>query len=212
MSEEFIKVNNLGDSHGDSGLFSTHPSEAPSFNSFHTNRSSSFIGLSTTQYQNKKGLFSPLAMIIVLSFASIFVLFAVLRSKTMAYNSGHSGPRLIMNSYRRLQEDFWSFDLRAGGIFGLGAIHPTELLFCAKSMEHYVPCYNVSLARKAGLGNDDDILHDRHCDLSGSSQYCLVRPPKNYHVPPRWPRSKKTVYAGNMKTLHDDLKEAKVER
>jgi hypothetical protein len=212
MSEQLTKISNAGDSHGDSSLFNTNPSELSSSTSFHTYRSSSFFGLSTTQHQNKKGLFSPLAMIIVLSFVSIFILFTVLGSKTMSYNSVHSGAMLSINSYRRLQEDFWSFDLRAGGIFGLGAIHPKELQFCPRIMEHFVPCYNTSSARKAGLENDDDILFDRNCEASGSAWHCLIRTPKNYHVPVRWPHSRETVYAGNLKALHDELREAKVER
>eukprot|EP00250_Pteridium_aquilinum_P020778 c24944_g3_i2 orf=528-2675(+) len=193
----------LGGSHSYKNFFTQLP-EVSSL-SFHTSHPNSSLGL-PTPVQNKKVLSSPLAKIIMLSFISIFVLVAVLGSTSAGYSS-NPASRFVYSSYRRLQEDFSSLDLLSGGIFGLGALHPKELMICPRDMEHHVPCYNASSTVKTRYSEE----YERNCEPSEGRTLCLIRPPKNYTLPFQWPHSKSIVRVENAKIAHDFI-EPKTER
>lgn len=186
-------------------LFGSFFSHFPDFSwlRFHPTGSSSPI-------LNKRGLSVPLGKLIMLTFVSIFILIAVLGSSNAAY-SASAAPRLLYRSYRRIQQEF-SLDFTNGGIFGLGTFHPKDLTICPKDMEHNVPCYNVSSAHKAGFRKGEE--YERHCELSDGRKQCLIRPPKDYRIPLRWPKSRSAVWSGNVKVARDQFqgKETKTER
>lgn len=150
---------------------------------------------------NKRGLSLSFGKISMVAFVSIFVLIAVLGSSSGSY-SANTGPILPYVSYRRFQQAL-SRDFSVDGIFGVDTLQPKELMACSKDMEHHVPCYNVSCARKAGLKAGEEF--DRHCELSGGRKQCLIRPPKDYRLPVRWPHSKAAIWGGNVKVARDHL-------
>lgn len=109
----------------------------------------------------------------------------------------------VYTNYRKLKEqavvDY--FDLR---FLALGT-NPKqkELPLCGKERENYVPCYNVSANLEAGFKDGEEF--DRHCQLSRKEQQCLVRPPKEYKIPLRWPAGRDVIWSGNVKITKDDF-------
>jgi hypothetical protein len=85
----------------------------------------------------------------------------------------------------------------------LGATRLREFGLCGKERENFVPCHNVSANLLAGLKDGEEF--DRHCELSGERQYCLVRPPKDYKAPLSWPAGRDVIWSGNVKITKDQF-------
>ncbi|GMH01787.1 hypothetical protein Nepgr_003626 [Nepenthes gracilis] len=110
-------------------------------------------------------------------------------------------PPHTHTNYRKLKEqaviDY--FDLRT---FSVGVNYKQKKLsFCGKERENYVPCYNVSANRLAGFKEGEEF--DRRCNLSQNKNRCLVRPPKDYKIPLRWPAGRDVIWSGNVKVTKD---------
>ncbi|KAI9124818.1 hypothetical protein K1719_004145 [Acacia pycnantha] len=78
-----------------------------------------------------------------------------------------------------------------------------ELGFCGKERENFVPCYNVSANLLAGFGVGEEF--DRHCEFSTEGERCLVRTPKDYNIPLRWPAGRDVIWSGNVKISKDQF-------
>ncbi|XP_074296313.1 putative methyltransferase PMT5 isoform X1 [Silene latifolia] len=140
---------------------------------------------------------------------SIVALVALLRSSSSSPSSDYfdplSGPRLpnVFTNYRKLKEqavvDY--FDLR----FLNSGTNPRqkELPLCGKERENYMPCYNVSANLLAGFKDGEEF--DRHCELSRDEEHCLVRAPKEYKIPLRWPAGRDVIWSGNVKITKDQF-------
>ncbi|GMH26182.1 hypothetical protein Nepgr_028025 [Nepenthes gracilis] len=104
----------------------------------------------------------------------------------------------IYASYRKLKEQALMdyFDLRTSSVGFFNYKHK-ELDFCGKERENYVPCYNISANLLGGFKDGQEF--DRHCDLSWNEERCLVRPPKDYRIPLRWPAGRDVIWSGNIK-------------
>lgn len=108
----------------------------------------------------------------------------------------------IYTNYRRLKEqatvDY--LDLRT---LQLGANRQKELQLCGKERENYVPCYNVTANLLARFQDGEEF--DRHCEVSRQWEWCLVRPPKDYKIPLRWPAGRDVIWSGNVKISKDQF-------
>ncbi|ESQ32986.1 hypothetical protein EUTSA_v10003873mg [Eutrema salsugineum] len=109
-------------------------------------------------------------------------------------------PNMYSN-YRRIKEqaavDY--LDLRS---LSLGA-SLKEFPLCGKERESYVPCYNVTGNLLAGL-QEGDVL-DRHCEFEREKERCVVRPPRDYKIPLRWPLGRDIIWSGNVKITKDQF-------
>ncbi|PQP92678.1 hypothetical protein Pyn_26989 [Prunus yedoensis var. nudiflora] len=85
----------------------------------------------------------------------------------------------------------------------LGASRQRELGLCGRERENYVPCYNVSSNHFAGFKDGEEF--DRHCEVSRNRERCLVRPPKYYKIPRRWPSGRDVIWSGNVKITKDQF-------
>lgn len=144
---------------------------------------------------------------VLLCFLSVVALVAVLSSLSSSSNESNSfaAPRLpdAYTNYRKLKEqavvDY--FDLR---FLTTGTnTRQTELPFCGKERETFVPCYNVSANLLAGFKDGEEF--DRHCELLRVVERCLVRPPKDYKIPLRWPAGRDVIWSGNVKITKDEF-------
>lgn len=54
-------------------------------------------------------------------------------------------------------------------------------------------------------GYKDGEVFDRHCELSRELDRCLVRPPKEYKIPLRWPAGRDVIWSGNVKITKDQF-------
>lgn len=102
----------------------------------------------------------------------------------------------VYNNNRRLREQAAS-DLSEIQSLALGTTPLRELELCGKERENHVPCYNVSANLLAGYHDGDEF--DRHCELEGVGTGCLVRLPKDYKIPLRWPAGRDVIWSGNVK-------------
>ncbi|GKU99681.1 hypothetical protein SLEP1_g12490 [Rubroshorea leprosula] len=142
---------------------------------------------------------------LLLCLVSVLALIAVLGSSS-SYNAFDSVSSTLVpetyTNYRRLKEqaavDY--IDLRA---LSLGASHPRELGLCGKEKEHFVPCYNVSANLLAGFKDGEEF--DRHCEVLRKGPRCLVRPPKGYKIPLRWPVGRDVIWNENVKITKDQF-------
>ena len=66
-----------------------------------------------------------------------------------------------------------------------------------------MPCYNVSANLVVGYKDGEEF--DRHCELSREGERCLVRPPKDYKIPLRWPAGRDVIWSGNVKITKDQF-------
>uniref|UniRef100_A0A7N0T5T0 Methyltransferase n=1 Tax=Kalanchoe fedtschenkoi TaxID=63787 RepID=A0A7N0T5T0_KALFE len=111
-------------------------------------------------------------------------------------SAASSGIPSVYTSYRRLKEqaaiDY--YDLRA---VSLGLNRQRELSLCGKESEHYVPCYNMTETSSAGFRDGEQ--YDRHCELAQGGERCLIRPPKDYKIPLKWPAGRDVIWSGNVK-------------
>ncbi|XP_010527955.1 PREDICTED: probable methyltransferase PMT5 [Tarenaya hassleriana] len=124
-------------------------------------------------------------------------------SSSSSYDSATSKrlPNFHRN-YRRIKEqaavDY--LDLRS---LSFGASRLKEFPLCGKEKENYVPCYNVSANMLAGLKDGEEF--DRHCELAREEERCVVRPPKDYKIPLRWPLGRDIIWSGNVKITKDQF-------
>lgn len=139
---------------------------------------------------------------LLLCVISLIALIAVLGSSTSnAFDSVTSIQKPdIYTNYRRLKEqaavDY--FELRSLFVAG----RQKELGLCGRERENFVPCYNVTANLLADIKDGEEF--DRHCELSTQEQ-CLVRPPKDYKIPLRWPAGKDVIWSGNVKITKDQF-------
>ncbi|KAK1292885.1 putative methyltransferase PMT5 [Acorus calamus] len=108
----------------------------------------------------------------------------------------------IYKSYRKLREQAANEILEIRSL-SLGGSHLRELDLCGKERENYVPCYNVTGNLLVGFHDGEEF--DRHCEVDGSGPHCLVRPPKDYKIPLRWPAGRDVIWSGNMKITKDQF-------
>lgn len=110
----------------------------------------------------------------------------------------------FLTNYRKLKEQAVAdyFDLRALSA-GVNS-GQKELPFCGRERDHhYVPCYNLTANRLAGFKDGGEF--ERHCELSMNEDRCLIRPPKDYKIPLRWPAGRDVIWSGNVKITKDQF-------
>ncbi|KAJ6685582.1 SAM-DEPENDENT METHYLTRANSFERASE [Salix purpurea] len=107
----------------------------------------------------------------------------------------------IVHNYRRLREQLVS-DLWDIGELSLGSSRLQEFEFCSEESENYAPCFNVS--ENLALGYSDGSENTRLCGQS-SRQSCLVFPPVNYRIPPRWPTGRDIIWVANVKITAQEV-------
>ncbi|KAM1065374.1 hypothetical protein TB1_020233 [Malus domestica] len=141
---------------------------------------------------------------LLLCVVSVLALIAVLGS-----SSSHTFDSLtttsvpdIYTNYRRLKEQA-AVDYLELRSLSLGASRQRELGLCSKERENHVPCYNVSANLLAGFKDGEEF--DRHCEVSRNRERCLVRPPKDYKIPLRWPAGRDVIWSGNVKITKDQF-------
>ncbi|KAM0961567.1 hypothetical protein FF1_020949 [Malus domestica] len=146
----------------------------------------------------------PLLSWLLLCVVSVLALIAVLGS-----SSSHTFDSLtttsvpdIYTNYRRLKEQA-AVDYLELRSLSLGASRQRELGLCSKERENHVPCYNVSANLLAGFKDGEEF--DRHCEVSRNRERCLVRPPKDYKIPLRWPAGRDVIWSGNVKITKDQF-------
>ncbi|XP_034691444.1 probable methyltransferase PMT5 isoform X2 [Vitis riparia] len=141
---------------------------------------------------------------LLLCLISVLALIAVLGSSSSnSFESVTSIPVPdIYTNYRRLKEQA-AIDYLELRTLSLGVSRQRELGLCGKEQENYVPCYNVSANLLAGFKDGEEF--DRHCELSRDGQRCLVRPPKDYKIPLRWPAGRDVIWSGNVKITKDQF-------
>ncbi|CAL9248803.1 unnamed protein product [Arabidopsis halleri] len=120
-----------------------------------------------------------------------------------SYDSSTSSALVpnIYSNYRRIKEqaavDY--LDLRS---LSLGA-SLKEFPLCGKERESYVPCYNITGNLLAGLQEGEEL--DRHCEFEREKERCVVRPPRDYKIPLRWPLGRDIIWSGNVKITKDQF-------
>lgn len=141
---------------------------------------------------------------LLLCLISVLALIAVLGSSSSnSFESVTSIPVPdIYTNYRRLKEQA-AIDYLELRTLSLGVSRQRELGLCGKEQENYVPCYNVSANLLAGFKDGEEF--DRHCELSRDGMRCLVRPPKDYKIPLRWPAGRDVIWSGNVKITKDQF-------
>ncbi|KAG5521376.1 hypothetical protein RHGRI_033816 [Rhododendron griersonianum] len=124
-------------------------------------------------------------------------------SSSSAFDSVSPTPRPdVFTNYRRIKEQAASDYLELRSLSS-EATSTREFSFCGKDTENYVPCYNVSGNSLVGLKDGEEF--DRHCEVSQEQLHCLVRPPKEYKIPLKWPAGKDVIWSGNVKISKDQF-------
>lgn len=141
---------------------------------------------------------------LLLCFVCVLGLIAILGSTSSSVFDSVTPIPLpdVYSSYRRLKEQA-AVDYLELRTISLGAGRQTELELCGREKENYVPCYNVSANLFAGFKDGEEF--DRHCEMSRPRKQCLVRPPKDYKIPLRWPAGKDVIWSGNVKITKDQF-------
>ncbi|KAK1269532.1 putative methyltransferase PMT5 [Acorus gramineus] len=148
--------------------------------------------------------FPPLNWLL-LCFICVIALIVVLGSPSLNTVDPATSNFVVPNiykSYRKLREQAANEILEIRSL-SLGGSHLRELDLCGKERENYVPCYNVTGNLLAGFHDGEEF--DRHCEVDGSGPHCLVRPPKDYKIPLRWPAGRDVIWSGNMKITKDQF-------
>lgn len=135
---------------------------------------------------------------------SIIVVVALLGSSSNEFEHVNNiAVPEIYSSFRKLKEqavvDY--YDLRS--LSGGSNYKVKEFEFCGKERENYVPCYDVGRNLEAGFKDGEEF--DRHCEVSKEEERCLVRPPKEYKIPLRWPAGRDVIWSGNVKITKDQF-------
>lgn len=139
-----------------------------------------------------------------LCLVSLLVLIAILGSSSSSIidSETHIPASLIYTNYRRVKEqaavDYLELKSVSAGVSG-----QRELDLCGKERENFLPCYNVTANLLAGFKDGEEF--DRHCELSVEEERCLVRPPKEYKIPLRWPIGRDIIWSGNVKITKDQF-------
>ncbi|XP_011018362.1 PREDICTED: probable methyltransferase PMT5 isoform X2 [Populus euphratica] len=141
---------------------------------------------------------------LLLCVVCVLGLIAILGSTSLsAFDSVTPTPVLdIYSNYRRLKEQA-AVDYLELRTLSSAAGRQRELGLCGREQENYVPCYNVSANLLTGLKDGEEF--DRHCEISRPREQCLVRPPKDYKIPLRWPAGKDVIWSGNVKITKDQF-------
>ncbi|XP_065860556.1 probable methyltransferase PMT5 [Euphorbia lathyris] len=141
---------------------------------------------------------------LLLCLICVLALIAILGStSSSAFNSVANTPVPdIYSNYRRLKEQA-AIDYLELRTLSSGASRQSELGLCGRDIENYVPCYNVSANLLAGFQNGEEF--GRHCELSRPRTRCLIRPPKDYKIPLRWPAGRDVIWSGNVKLTKDQF-------
>ncbi|XP_013692470.1 probable methyltransferase PMT5 [Brassica napus] len=139
----------------------------------------------------------------ILGVVALLTILSPLTSTSYEASSTGSSTRVpnIYSNYRRIKEqaavDY--LDLRS---LSLGT-SLKEFPLCGKERESYVPCYNVTGNLLAGLQEGDEL--DRHCEFEREKERCVVRPPRDYKIPLRWPLGRDIIWSGNVKITKDQF-------
>ncbi|KAG2302016.1 hypothetical protein Bca52824_030667 [Brassica carinata] len=137
----------------------------------------------------------------ILGVVALVTILAPLASTSYDASTASTLVPSVYNNYRRIKEqaavDY--LDLRS---LSLGTTLK-EFPLCGKERESYVPCYNVTGNLLAGLQEGDEL--DRHCEFERENERCVVRPPKDYKIPLRWPLGRDIIWSGNVKITKDQL-------
>ncbi|XP_024466601.1 probable methyltransferase PMT5 isoform X3 [Populus trichocarpa] len=141
---------------------------------------------------------------LLLCFVCVLGLIAILGSTSSSVFDSVTPIPLpdVYSSYRRLKEQA-AVDYLELRTISLGAGRQTELELCGREKENYVPCYNVSANLFAGFKDGEEF--DRHCEISRQRERCLVRPPKDYKIPLRWPAGRDAIWSANVKITKDQF-------
>ncbi|KAE9613679.1 putative S-adenosyl-L-methionine-dependent methyltransferase [Lupinus albus] len=142
---------------------------------------------------------------LILSIISLLALISLLSSlSSNAIDSESRRPvSLIYRNYRRIKEQAAVDYLELRSLSIGGGTRQKELGLCGKERENFVPCHNVSANSLAGLKLDEEF--DRHCELLMRAERCLIRPPKEYKIPLRWPSGRDVIWSGNVKITKDQF-------
>ncbi|KAF7827985.1 putative methyltransferase PMT5 isoform X1 [Senna tora] len=123
-------------------------------------------------------------------------------AETVRIHVHHSPVSHIYSNYRRIKEQA-ALDYLELRSVSLGVTRQGEVDLCGKERENFVPCYNVSANLLAGFGGGEEF--DRHCEFSREDERCLVRTPKDYKIPLRWPAGRDVIWSGNVKITKDQF-------
>ncbi|KAL9276737.1 hypothetical protein ACSQ67_025750 [Phaseolus vulgaris] len=142
---------------------------------------------------------------LILFLVSILALIAVLSSSSSSDTDGsasRAAESLIYTSYRRIKEQAAVDYLELRSVSSGGA-RLKEVGLCGKERENFVPCHNVSANLISGFKEGEEF--DRHCQVYKVSERCLVRPPKEYKTPLRWPNGRDVIWSANVKITKDQF-------
>ncbi|KAI4314086.1 hypothetical protein L6164_027026 [Bauhinia variegata] len=141
---------------------------------------------------------------LILCVISLLALIAVLGSSSsnVVDSTSQIPVSLIYTNYRRIKEQAAVDYLELRSV-SLGVTRQRELGLCGKERENFVPCYNASANLLAGFKEGEEF--DRHCELSREAERCVVRPPKDYKIPLRWPTGRDVIWSGNVKITKDQF-------
>ncbi|CAA7399370.1 unnamed protein product [Spirodela intermedia] len=154
------------------------------------------------QFLFRIGRCPPLNWLLV-CFIAVIALIAIISSPSPStFNSVTSPLPDIYKKHRKLREQAAN-DLLEIQSLSLGPPLLRDLDPCGKERENYVPCYNLSANILAGLHDGEQ--YDRHCVSERNSPRCLVRPPKDYKIPLRWPAGRDIIWNGNIKITKDQF-------
>ena len=154
------------------------------------------------QFITRIGRCPPLNWVL-LFVVSILVLIAIISfPSTSTVNRVTSPMPEMYRKHRKLREQAAN-DLLEIQSLSLGPSQLRDLYTCGKERENYVPCYNVSASILSGFHDGEE--YDRHCELEKNSPRCLVRPPKDYKIPLRWPAGRDIIWNGNVKITKDQF-------
>lgn len=103
-------------------------------------------------------------------------------------------PNNIYSNFWRIKEQA-AVDYLDLSSLSLGVNRLKEFPLCGKERENHVPCYNIT----------EDILADRNCEFAREEERCLVRPPRDYKIPLRWPVGRDIIWSGNVKITKDQF-------
>ncbi|CAL0313631.1 unnamed protein product [Lupinus luteus] len=142
---------------------------------------------------------------LILSLISVLALIALFGSSSSnAIDSESRRPvSLIYTNYRRIKEQAAVDYLELRSMSVGGGTRQKELGLCGKERENFVPCHNVSVNLLSGFKEGEEF--DRHCELLRGAERCLVRPPKDYNIPLRWPSGRDVIWSGNVKITKDQF-------
>ncbi|XP_038723975.1 probable methyltransferase PMT5 isoform X1 [Tripterygium wilfordii] len=140
----------------------------------------------------------------LLCFVCVLALIAILGSTSSnAFDSLTSiSVPIRFTNYRRQKEQV-AVDYLELKTLSSGAGRLEELGLCGKEKENYVPCYNVTANLLAGFKDGEEF--DRHCEVERQEEQCLIRPPKDYKIPLRWPHGRDVIWSGNVKITKDQF-------